>query len=146
MKYRAGLIGLTLAAAMALIGSPATADTTTQATYVKNAKVTNSSPPSSAICRDIINTSTMGSVGTVCFEAHGDVFWLNDRKADGASIRAVGETYANFGCNATAGSSAGWQYCSFSTEMREGVTLYFMGYAVKNGSVLHTSEEVFVNN
>lgn len=132
------LILSTMLMVVGLTSSPANADPSVRDRHIDYARTTSSSPPGDH-CQKIKDRTSV--IGKVCFQAYGDKFWLRDYKADGLAIRMIGNVGVNttYGCKASTGAKAKWQYCKFSTRMPEDRPIAYFGAATKNGEVEHST-------
>ncbi|WP_051898646.1 hypothetical protein [Sciscionella sediminilitoris] len=110
------------AAALALIAPGTAVAGTAPAVSELGAVSSASGPPAGAPC-------SVGARVVTCYVAHGDIFWVKDKKADGYHVDAVWSLNGSGGthCHDRLGARAGWTYCDFSKKIPEHRHLVFRG-------------------
>jgi hypothetical protein len=132
------------ASASAASTSPAAArhagDSRIQAIHVKNAKNVAGGPSRKKVtCTVVWGRGGSPTLGKVCFQPHGDKFWVKDRRSDGMHIvmRAMpsGNPQTIWDCRDYKGKAASWTVCGFSKKMKENRKINFNALAYKGNTM-----------
>ena len=123
-------------------------DVSTKAWYVKNAKNVSGAPSSKLVCTFVRSHGGSQTHGKACFQPKGDIFWVQDRRADGLNIVMRATPKGNFqiirDCRDYKGKRAGWTACNFN--MKENQTVNFNVIAYKGTDRKYTGIDVDSSN